>query len=66
MLVTIQLPNHLVVAGTARVEIGNSPKVTETRFNSAKVIAPPRDLGPGVDSEAKNREMVPSDLAGKL
>ncbi len=62
---TIQLPNHLVVAGAAGVKIGNPPKVTKPRFNSAKMIAPPRHLRPGLNGQAKNRKMVRSNLLGK-
>ena len=60
----IQLPNHFVVTGAADCQIGNPQKVAKTRFNSAKVIAPPKAAA-GVDGQAKNRKMVRSDLLSK-
>src|SRR6266478_5240153 len=41
VLVTIQLPNELVIPGARRVQERNSPEIVWWRFTSANRIAPP-------------------------
>src|SRR5713101_4380982 len=65
MLMTIQLPDHLVVARAAGIQIRNPPKVTEPGFNSTQMIATPGHLRSGVNRQAKNREVMPPDLFGQ-
>ncbi len=65
MLMTIQLPNYFVVARAPSIQIRYASKETESGFNSAHMIAPPGHLRPGVNREAENREVMPSDLFGQ-
>src|SRR5258706_554070 len=65
MLMTVQLPNHFVVARTAGIKIRNPPEITESCLNSANMIAPPRHLRSGINREAENREVMTADLFGQ-
>jgi hypothetical protein len=62
MLVAIQLPDHLVVAGSPDVEIRDSSEIARAGFDAAYVVAPPGNLRAGVDGCAKDGESVLSNL----
>ncbi len=62
MLMAVQLPNVLVVAGFGRIEVGNQAKVLRLRDDVVKVIATPFDARPGFEDVAEERELVRDDL----
>src|SRR5579872_847725 len=63
VLMTIQLPYDFVVTGTCRIEVGNAPKIIESRFAAAGVIASPVDRGSSVDRQAEERKTVRAYLS---
>ncbi len=56
VLVPIDLPDRLVVAGAVAVEVGNVPEVSGWRFDAARVVLPPADCGPRFERQAEQRE----------
>src|SRR5438477_10988893 len=62
MLLTVQLPNNLVITGTGRIEIRDAAEKVEARFDSVYVIAPPSNIRAGPDLKSQDRELMPPDL----
>src|ERR1700722_9222869 len=66
MLMAIQLPDRFVVARARTIEIRNAAEVREPGFNPTHIVAPPANIGPGVDSGAKNWKLMALDLIGQI
>src|ERR1700678_1662250 len=66
VLMTVQFPNQLVVAGAGSVKVRNAAKITQIGFDAARVIAPPMDVGPGVDSHREDWKLVALDLIREI
>src|SRR5581483_1574353 len=66
MLMPVQLPNHFVVAGSRRIQIGNQAEVTQPGLNSALVIATPLNLACGIYGCAEDWKLMAFDLIGQI
>src|SRR5260370_33756066 len=64
MLMTIQLPNELVIADQAGVEIRDAAEIVGAGFLAAHIVAAPVDLRSGIDRQAEKRKAMAANLGG--
>ena len=64
MLVAIDFPNELVIAGSSEVEIRNPAEVACRRFDAAVRVATPGDLVAVIDDAVEERDMAAQDFVG--
>src|ERR1035437_2680025 len=56
VLVTVQFPDHFVIADSREVQIGRAPKVRRAARHPMQVVAPPVDHGSGIARYSEDRE----------
>jgi len=61
MLVTIQLPDELMIAGALGVEIRDSAEIAETGLDSGAIVAPPTNLRAGFHHSAEYWKSMRAD-----
>src|ERR1700722_1153225 len=66
MLMAIQFPDRFVVARARAIEVRNAAEVREPGFNAAHIVAPPANIGAGVDGAAKNWKLAALYLSGQI
>src|SRR5260370_28226720 len=64
MLMTIQLPNDLVVDYRVGVEIRDGSEIVGAGFLAAHIVAAPVDLRSGIERQAEKRKAMAANLGG--
>ncbi len=59
---TVQLPDHFVIAGSREIQIRQAPKVGRAGGHLVQIVAPPVDGGAGLHRHSKDRETVEQNL----
>ena len=66
VLMTVQFPNDFVIAGARSVQEGDAAEIDQTGINTARVIAPPVDLGAGIHDLSEDRESMRPNFLGEF
>src|SRR5690349_1971822 len=64
VLVPVQLPDDLVIAGFRSVQIRHAAEIVQTCFLAIRVVATPEDFWSRFDGQAEQRKAVLENLSG--
>src|SRR6266478_6221380 len=62
MLMTIELPDHLVIAYARAIEIRDEAEIAPAGGDAGSIIAPPVDIGTSFERGIKERKTMPQDF----